>query len=379
MLSRGRREDIRELPGGDFSVSMGINDLGEVAGSSNTARGIRAFIWTRKGAVRALGTLPGDSSSEAFAINATGDMVGYSSGRSGMRAVRWTRSGVIQALDSLPGATLSRAMAINDRGDAAGTSWSEAGKRAVLWSGGAIQNLGTLPRDSQSEAAAINNLGEVVGSSYEADGTRRAVMWAPGAAIQNLGALTGGTDSRALAINDAGQIVGASMSLLGSRAVLWIRTGGITDLNTVIPTGGGFVLTEAVAINELGMIVALGQDDHGHGPRTPPSRGPDANLSADSGALTIFEPGCTALEHVMRKVTIAWLTVLVLNVTVASVAANDVVGQWTSLQDLPAWMPHTHLLPTGKVMMWPGSGQGGNPRLWDPDTESLTNPDESGI
>jgi uncharacterized membrane protein len=104
-----------------------------------------------------------------------------------------------------------------------------------------------------------------VGSSYEAEGTARAVLWAPGAAIQNLGALNGGTDSRALAINDAGEIVGASMSLLGSRAVLWIRSGLITDLNTVIPTGGGFVLTEAVAVNELGMIVALGHDDHGHG------------------------------------------------------------------------------------------------------------------
>ena len=63
----------------------------------------------------------------------------------------------------------------------------------------------------------------------------------------------------------------------------------------------------------------------------------------------------------MRKVTIACLTVLVLNVTVASVAANDVVGQWSSLQDLPAWMPHTHLLPTGKVMMWPGFGRGEPP------------------
>jgi hypothetical protein len=81
----------------------------------------------------------------------------------------------------------------------------------------------------------------------------------------------------------------------------------------------------------------------------------------------------------MRKVTIVWLTVLVLTGTVASVAAQpDVVGQWTSLQDLPAWMPHTHLLPNGKVMMWPGFGLGGNPRLWDPDTESLTNPASPG-
>ncbi len=266
VLSRGKREDIGVLPGGDFSVSMGINDLGEVAGASNTATGMRAFFWARKGNIRALGTLPGHSSSEAFDINANGDMVGYSSGRSGMRAVRWTRSGVIEALDFLPGATLNRAVALNERGDAVGTSWSEAGKRAVLWTGRAIQNLGTLPGDSESEAAEINNLGEVVGSSYEADGTRRAVLWAPGAAIQRLDVLTGGTASRALGINDASEIVGTSMSLLGAVAVVWTRTGAITDLNTTIPTGGGFILTEAVAINHLGVIVALGQDAHSHRP-----------------------------------------------------------------------------------------------------------------
>jgi probable HAF family extracellular repeat protein len=265
VLTTSKREDINPLSGGDFSMSNGINDLGEVAGSSNTATGIRAFFWTGKGGIRALGALAGDSSSEAFAINAKGDMVGYSSGRAGMRAVRWTRSGAIQILDSLPGATLSRAVAINDRGDAVGTSWGVSGKRAVLWSGGASQDLGTLPRNSESEAVAVNNSGEVVGSSYEADGTRQAVLWAPGAAIRKLGLLTGGTSSRALAINDAGDIVGAASSLLGLRAVLWTRTGDVTDLNTTIPPGGGFVLMEAVAINQLGVIIALGQDDHGHG------------------------------------------------------------------------------------------------------------------
>ncbi len=76
----------------------------------------------------------------------------------------------------------------------------------------------------------------------------------------------------------------------------------------------------------------------------------------------------------MRKVTIGWLTGLVLSVMVASVAAQpDVDGQWNSFQDLPAWMPHAHLLPTGRVMLWPGFGQGGNPRLWDPATGNVTN------
>ncbi len=67
---------------------------------------------------------------------------------------------------------------------------------------------------------------------------------------------------------------------------------------------------------------------------------------------------------------------LVLNVTAASVAAQpDVVGQWNRLQDLPFYAPHVHLLPTGKVLIWPGFFDAGAvPRLWDPLTESLTNP-----
>jgi hypothetical protein len=81
----------------------------------------------------------------------------------------------------------------------------------------------------------------------------------------------------------------------------------------------------------------------------------------------------------MRKATIACLTVLVLIVTVASVAAQpNVVGQWTTMQDMPAWMPHAHLLPSGQVMLWPGFGQGGNPRLWNPATGNVTNPASPG-
>jgi hypothetical protein len=78
----------------------------------------------------------------------------------------------------------------------------------------------------------------------------------------------------------------------------------------------------------------------------------------------------------MRKVTLAGLTVLILILTAAPVAAQpNVVGQWDRLQDLPFWAPHVNLLPTGKVLIWPGFfNAGALPRLWDPATDSLTNP-----
>ncbi len=208
----------------------------------------------------------GDSSSEAFAINAKGDMVGYSSGRSGMRAVRWTRSGAIQALGLAAGGHAQ---------SCGGDQRSRRCGRNVLGS-----SPGSGPSCGAAGPSRISARCRVIARARRWPSTTAARWWARptrltgrarpccgrrGRRFRSSATLTGGTSSRALAINDAGEIVGASSSLLGLRAVLWTRTGGITDLNTTIPTGGGFVLMEAVAINQLGVIVALGQDDHGHG------------------------------------------------------------------------------------------------------------------
>ena len=47
----------------------------------------------------------------------------------------------------------------------------------------------------------------------------------------------------------------------------------------------------------------------------------------------------------------------------------SVVGQWRTVDPnpFPFFPVHTHTLPTGKVMIWPGNGPSGNdPRSWDP-------------
>src|SRR4030095_1299853 len=53
----------------------------------------------------------------------------------------------------------------------------------------------------------------------------------------------------------------------------------------------------------------------------------------------------------------------------------SLVGKWTTLiPDLPFFPVHAHLLPTGKVMIWPGDGgiSGNDPRLWNPADASVT-------
>ncbi|MFH0351914.1 MAG: Ig-like domain-containing protein [Chromatiales bacterium] len=57
-------------------------------------------------------------------------------------------------------------------------------------------------------------------------------------------------------------------------------------------------------------------------------------------------------------------------------AQTDVIGQWSPPPHviLPYFPVHTHMLPTGKVMIWPGDGgvSGNNPRSWDPANESVS-------
>ena len=52
----------------------------------------------------------------------------------------------------------------------------------------------------------------------------------------------------------------------------------------------------------------------------------------------------------------------------------DLMGRWDTLITLPFFPVHDHLLPNGKVMIWPGDGgiSGDDPRLWDPATQSLS-------
>ena len=70
-----------------------------------------------------------------------------------------------------------------------------------------------------------------------------------------------------------------------------------------------------------------------------------------------------------------WLLIVFVLVSSISVKAqSDQFGQWTTLTTLPFYPVHNHLLPTGKVMIWPGDGgiSGNDPRLWNPADQSVT-------
>ena len=177
---------------------------------------------------------------------------------------RHAAAGTVQELPGLPTNIYSQARAINNRGDIVGTLGRPPSMRAFLWNSSGVRDLGVLPGDLQSEALAINESGDAVGWSRGSEGTR-AVLWSAGE-VRDLGALREDIRfARARAINARGDIVGDSISDHHSRAFVWTRDRGLQDLNDLIPAGSPFVLAEAVAINDRGYIVAVGQEhDHDH-------------------------------------------------------------------------------------------------------------------
>jgi probable HAF family extracellular repeat protein len=162
----------------------------------------------------------------------------------------------------LPGCDSARGLAINDRGDVVGACDTVSGPRAVLWQDGAVQDLGTLPGHGASEALSINANGVIVGSSGDPEAQHHAVLWASGGGpIQDLGTLADGTSSRALAISNRREVVGIAGASAGDHAFLWTEQGGMQDLNGLLTSRVGFVLTQAVAISAQGVIVAIGVDE----------------------------------------------------------------------------------------------------------------------
>src|SRR3954453_18183460 len=158
--------DLGTLSGRRVSIGGGINNAGQVTGSSYASPSLdgeaHAFLYSN-GEMADLGTL-GGVSSFGYGINDSGQVTGSSS----------TTSGAV---------------------------------RAFLYSNGQMQNLGTLG-GSFSQGSAINNLGQVTGSSSPADTSRgtKAFIYSAGQ-MSDLGAALV-PEGQGRGINNLGQVTG---------------------------------------------------------------------------------------------------------------------------------------------------------------------------
>jgi probable HAF family extracellular repeat protein len=245
----GKMTALPNLPGGYNANAFGINNRGQLTGFAETGYAdstcaiatpfqvnrFQAVIWGPGGELQELSPLKakGDTVAFAFGINDSGQVVGSSgtcatqglppANVTGLHAVLWEKDGTPTYLGTLGDAANTKfnaAASINSSGDVAGTSqFTDGTIHSFLWTRKTgMQDLGTLPGAIVTVSGCcdtLNNRGQVVGFSI--DGTTfesRAFLWqnkvitdlntliAPGSGWQLLGAYS---------INDAGEIVGQGM------------------------------------------------------------------------------------------------------------------------------------------------------------------------
>ena len=68
----------------------------------------------------------------------------------------------------------------------------------------------------------------------------------------------GGVTSSANGINNNGQIVGSYGFSSGIVHAFMYESGSMVDLNSLLPANSGWVLTDALRINDAGQIIGLG-------------------------------------------------------------------------------------------------------------------------
>ncbi len=247
--------------GGSFSKGLSINSLGQIVGFSfNSQNQIRPFYWDSISGMHDLGTLGGGRGT-ANGINDVGQAVGSSSTANGIQhATLWQNGNVID-LGTL-GGNGSEAKAINNQGTAVGWSYIGGFIRGVIWNGNQKIALGTLGGNN-SYATAISDKGVVIGYADTSTNGRALAYWtqvnSPNILYPIWPLGPNGVATYAYGVNHCGQIVGTSFDG-SSKAFLYNSlTGVMVDLSdTIDRTTGWSGLTNAVAINDSGVIVGQG-------------------------------------------------------------------------------------------------------------------------
>jgi probable HAF family extracellular repeat protein len=271
--SSGSLQDLGTL-GGTSSFGNAINSLGFVAGSSRLSGDVslESFYWSPTSGLHDLGPYSLVLNGTAYAIDDHGHVVGGASNNcDGQDAFAWTPAKGYINLGSL-GGRAGEALGIDSGGHQVVGSSNAGGDFNTLpfiWSSAAsIHQLPLFPGGLDGVALAINNVGDVAGWGDMGDFQNHAALWMKRDTVpQNLGTL-GGASSTATALNLSDVVVGSSLPANGTttHAFVWTATTGIVDLNTLIPSGSGWVLTIANGVNDGGQIVGNGTiNGHTHG------------------------------------------------------------------------------------------------------------------
>jgi probable HAF family extracellular repeat protein len=138
----GELTDLGNLGAELWITPMAINQQGVVIGfgatDANDLNGdfLRAFVWTRKGGMKQIDPFPGDVLSQATGVNERGQVVGSSCNAGGACQGFLWQNNVIKNLNGLvPGfnGVIVNAQDINDRGEITGRAFNPATGRITAF------------------------------------------------------------------------------------------------------------------------------------------------------------------------------------------------------------------------------------------------------
>jgi probable HAF family extracellular repeat protein len=293
-------EDLGTTSDGLVPTVTGTNASGQVSGYVSTPVGLRAVRYTNGTGWVYVPGLQG-SLSVATSINASGDLAGYYQVPGvGLRAFRYVDGVGVAQIQILPGFTSAQGMAIADNGEVVGHFNTGLSQRA--WRTG--PGYGNLPiivaplSATASSACGVNGAGQLVGS-FTTGGFQHAYRLEANESLTDIGTL-GVTTSSACGLDANGRVGGQSK--VGTDTHAFVFTGGAptdvhtfvsafstimamangvgvgsftfapgqnhafvhtdadgaTDLNSTIPAGSSWVLTDARAVSSTGQIVGHG-------------------------------------------------------------------------------------------------------------------------
>ena len=252
------------------NLAIAINDIGQTVGfymappgEAYAAPQWHAFVYDN-GAVTDIGPLTHQKLgfTVAYGINNSGQVVGYGDGPAGTQDAFIYSNGTKLNLGTLGGDN-SRGFGINNNGQVTGDSivTGNTAEHAFIYTNGAMADIGTLG-GRHSTGYAINDAGQVAGDSYiPGNVSAHAFLYSNGL-MADLGTL-GGAWSRGADVNNSGQVVGYSyMNLINNDVHAFLcENGAMEDLNDLIDPASGWLVYQATGINDSGSIAAIGFRD----------------------------------------------------------------------------------------------------------------------
>jgi probable HAF family extracellular repeat protein len=266
LFASGKATSLGTLVAGDVSIAEGISSTGQVVGyvveypASGTV--YHAFLYSNGNMQDINSTSLFPSGTVAYGINSSEQVVGEGFVNSDTFHPFLYSGGKMTDIGTLGGFQAS-ATAINAAGAIVGNSLNKASdQHGFLYANSKMTDLGVPSGSYASGANAINAIDEVAGTTYLTAGGSHAASYIAGK-WTDLGLYPGAIASSATGINASGQIVGTGIFAQtsyhppkpGKHVPFLVSSGALVNLNTLLPTGSGFTLTDAIAINDAGQIL----------------------------------------------------------------------------------------------------------------------------